>query len=223
MVSPSKERIPSASFGSSMDDLKRPSGRRVAKRFSRSEAITLATTMVTARPGIALLQAQWFTATARREIVQREAVQQATVLVDASKANLANITANVRQTMATRHLQNIHCIGVALSTTIIFLRTGTEPVLTTASHRHRWSINRPIPHSLAIVISMFRSGNRCRIVSLLAQFLLNGTQPIPLSPPRGSAMGMGLDQRDMREEASSVGTLDTRMVLTVPRIRVLPA
>ena len=74
-----------------MDDLKRPSGRRVAKRFSRSEAITLATTTVTARPGIALLQAQSFTATARREIVQREAVQQATVLVDASKANLANI------------------------------------------------------------------------------------------------------------------------------------
>ena len=220
MVSLSKERIPSASFGSSMDDLKRPSVRRVGKRFSRSEAIPLATMTVTARPGIALLQAQSLTATARRAIVQREAAQQATVLVEVSKANLANIIANVRQTMVTRHLQNIHCIGVALNTIIIIPRTGTEPVLTTASHRHRWSINRPTPHSLAIGISMFRSGNRCQIDSLLAQFLLNGTRPIPLSPPRGSATGMA--QRGTRE-ASSVDTRDIRMVPTVPRIRVLLA
>lgn len=41
MVSLSKERIPSASFGSSMDDLKRPSVRRVAKQSSKPEAIAL--------------------------------------------------------------------------------------------------------------------------------------------------------------------------------------
>jgi len=225
MVSLSKERIPSASFGSSMDDLKRPSVRRVAKQSSKPEAIALATTTVAARQGTALLQAQSRTVTALREIAQPEIVQRvavlpATVLVDVSKANLANIIANVRRTMATRHLQNIHCIGVALNTTIIILRTGTEPVLTTASHRHRWSINRPTPHSLAIGISMFRSGNRCQIDSLLAQFLLNGTQPIPLSPPRGSATGMA--QRGTRE-ASSVDTRGIRMVPTVPRIPVLLA